>query len=137
MYFRCMWPNIGNIGFRNSDGDTIYILAETSSLPTSIMMSATTTSSPIERSTKDRGQKEATLALQAISQGVLLPGIPSFTSVDRKRRWMLEHMAGAFRVFGRYDYGRGMGGHISLREPEHRDKAATPSNRSYDIRHSN
>lgn len=60
-------------------------------------------------------------AIQAISQGACLPGIPSFTSMDKKRRWMLEHMAGAFRVFGRKGFSEGMSGHISLRDPEHPD----------------
>ncbi|GKZ36927.1 hypothetical protein AbraIFM66950_008192 [Aspergillus brasiliensis] len=60
-------------------------------------------------------------AIQAISQGVTLPGIPSFTCIDKKRRWMLEHMAGAFRVFARKGFSEGMSGHISLRDPEHPD----------------
>lgn len=66
-------------------------------------------------------RREPSHAIQAISQGIPLPGIPSFTSIDRKRRWMLEHMAGAFRVFGRNGFGEGMSGHISLRDPEHPD----------------
>ncbi|PYH94381.1 class II aldolase/adducin domain-containing protein [Aspergillus ellipticus CBS 707.79] len=60
-------------------------------------------------------------AIQAISQGALLPGVPSFTAVDKQRRWMLEHMAGAFRVFARKGFSEGMSGHISLRDPEHPD----------------
>ncbi|KAL1639384.1 hypothetical protein SLS58_007965 [Diplodia intermedia] len=61
-------------------------------------------------------------AIQAISQGaVTLAGIPTFTSVDKQRRWMLEHMAGAFRIFARKGYTEGMAGHISLRDPEHPD----------------
>ncbi|GJP88527.1 hypothetical protein CBS63078_8959 [Aspergillus niger] len=60
-------------------------------------------------------------AIQAISQGATLPSIPSFTSADKKRRWMLEHMAGAFRVFARKGFSEGMSGHISLRDPEHPD----------------
>lgn len=64
-------------------------------------------------------EKQASTALQAISQGATLPGIPSFTSIDKKRRWMLEHLAGAFRVFSRNGYNEGMSGHISLRDPEH------------------
>lgn len=60
-------------------------------------------------------------ALQAISQGTQLPGIPSFSAIDNKRRWMLEHMAGAFRVFARKGFSEGMSGHISLRDPEHSD----------------
>ncbi|KAJ9271221.1 hypothetical protein DTO212C5_2571 [Paecilomyces variotii] len=57
--------------------------------------------------------------IAAISQGMMLPGIPSFTDMDKKRRWMLEHMAGAFRVFARKGFTEGMSGHISLRDPEH------------------
>ncbi|KAH8728119.1 class II aldolase/adducin N-terminal [Phaeosphaeriaceae sp. PMI808] len=57
--------------------------------------------------------------LQAISQGVCLPGIPIFSSYDKHRAWMLSHMAGAFRVFARKGYTEGMAGHISIRDPEH------------------
>lgn len=56
--------------------------------------------------------------LQAISQGMSLPGVPSFSSVDKERRWILEHMAGAFRVFARKGFTEGMSGHISVRDPE-------------------
>ncbi|KAH0362733.1 arad-like aldolase/epimerase, partial [Aureobasidium melanogenum] len=38
--------------------------------------------------------------------------------MDHQRRFMLEHMAGAFRVFSRKGYTEGMSGHISLRDPE-------------------
>jgi hypothetical protein len=65
-------------------------------------------------------QKEKS-ALEAISQGGTLSGIPTFTAIDKQRRWMLEHMAGAFRVFARKGYTEGMSGHISLRDPEHPD----------------
>lgn len=85
-------------------------------------MSTTTTIVPSTNASRnaENGQ-ETSQAVQAISQGVPLPGIPSFTSIDRKRRWMLEHMAGAFRVFSRNGYSEGMSGHISLRDPEHLD----------------
>ncbi|KAF2183737.1 arad-like aldolase/epimerase [Zopfia rhizophila CBS 207.26] len=56
--------------------------------------------------------------LQAISQGVCLPGIPIFSSYDKHRAWMLAHMAGAFRVFARKGLTEGMSGHISVRDPE-------------------
>ncbi|KAL9083254.1 MAG: hypothetical protein Q9165_008607 [Trypethelium subeluteriae] len=56
--------------------------------------------------------------LQAISQGVCLPGIPNFNAFEKQRQWMLEHMAGAFRVFARKGYTEGMSGHISVRDPE-------------------
>ncbi|KAF2418044.1 arad-like aldolase/epimerase [Tothia fuscella] len=56
--------------------------------------------------------------LQAISQGMCLPGIPSFTDFEKQRHWILEHMAGAFRVFARKGFTEGMSGHISVRDPE-------------------
>ncbi|KAF2159339.1 hypothetical protein M409DRAFT_60921 [Zasmidium cellare ATCC 36951] len=56
--------------------------------------------------------------LELISQGTSLPGIPTFVSFSEHRRWMLEHMAIAFRVFARKGYTEGMSGHISVRDPE-------------------
>lgn len=60
--------------------------------------------------------------LEALSQGTPLPGIPSFTSVEKQRVYMLNHMAGAFRVFARHGFVEGMAGHISLRDPEFPDR---------------
>lgn len=57
--------------------------------------------------------------LEMISQGVSLPGIPSFPSFAAHRQWTLEHMALAFRIFARKGYTEGMSGHISVRDPEH------------------
>jgi ribulose-5-phosphate 4-epimerase/fuculose-1-phosphate aldolase len=62
--------------------------------------------------------KEDKTALQALSQGAVLPGIPSFPTYEEQRRYLLEHMAGAFRVFARKGYTEGMAGHISARDPE-------------------
>lgn len=67
---------------------------------------------------KDNTEKSA---IQSLSQGVTLSGIPSFTSLELKRHWMLEHLAGAFRVFARKGFVEGLTGHISLRDPEHKD----------------
>ncbi|EAT90451.2 hypothetical protein HBI56_049680 [Parastagonospora nodorum] len=67
--------------------------------------------------TEDQTQEKT--ALQAISQGVCLPGIPLFSDYDKHRAWMLSHMAGAFRVFARKGFTEGMSGHISVRDPEH------------------
>jgi hypothetical protein len=39
----------------------------------------------------DDQPKEKT-ALQAISQGICLPGIPLFSEYDKHRAWMLSHM---------------------------------------------
>ncbi|SCU81618.1 LAMI_0B07030g1_1 [Lachancea mirantina] len=42
---------------------------------------------------------------------------PQFATKEEERRHMLEHMAGAFRVFGRKGYAEGTAGHISVRDP--------------------
>lgn len=48
--------------------------------------------------------------------GVLkLRGIPSFKEPLAKRQWIREHMAAAFRFFGKQGYGEGVSGHISVR----------------------
>ncbi|KAG9957840.1 class II aldolase, partial [Aureobasidium melanogenum] len=51
------------------------------------------------------------------SGGIPCDGIPTIEDTHRKRRWMLEHMAGAFRVFARKGFTEGTAGHISLRDP--------------------
>lgn len=56
--------------------------------------------------------------LEILSHGNALPGIPKFISYDAHRQHILEHMAGAFRVFARKGYEEGMAGHISVRDPE-------------------
>ncbi|KAE8138908.1 class II aldolase/adducin N-terminal [Aspergillus pseudotamarii] len=65
----------------------------------------------------DRRQTGKT-PLQLISQGACLPGIPSHPTFTAHRKWILEQMALAFRVFARKDYTDGMAGHISVRDPE-------------------
>lgn len=42
---------------------------------------------------------------------------PTFKDRFEERRHTLEHMACAFRVFGRRGYGEGSAGHISVRDP--------------------
>jgi hypothetical protein len=52
---------------------------------------------PQSKQVAPRSQDDATkelTPLQAISQGVCLPGIPLFSSYDKQRAWMLSHMAG-------------------------------------------
>ncbi|KAF3402920.1 hypothetical protein DPV78_003589 [Talaromyces pinophilus] len=65
--------------------------------------------------------KKAT-PLEKLSQGVPIPGVPSFTDVEVQRQFMLNHMAGAFRVFARAGFVEGMAGHISVRDPEFPDR---------------
>lgn len=67
-------------------------------------------------STEQQSSKSA--ALNALSHGKTLPGRPIFSSVEKTRQHMLEHMAGAFRVLARHGCVEGISGHISLRDPE-------------------
>lgn len=43
--------------------------------------------------------------------------VPSFDDPLAERKWVLEHAAGAFRVFARMGYCEGEAGHISVRDP--------------------
>ena len=51
-------------------------------------------------------------------QNVAPPSVPTFATFDAHRTWILEHLAAAFRVFGRNGYAEGIAGHISVRDPE-------------------
>lgn len=53
-----------------------------------------------------RGNRSGTLKLL---------GIPTFSEAHDKRQWMKEHMAAAFRFFGKQGYAEGISGHISMR----------------------
>lgn len=43
--------------------------------------------------------------------------IPQFKDKLEQRKWMKEHLAAAFRVFGRKGYSVGSAGHITFRDP--------------------
>jgi hypothetical protein len=77
----------------------------------------TTTSQETDPNPQTEQDKPKT-ALQLISQGTTLPGIPAHPSYAAHRQWMLSKMALAFRVFARKGYTEGMSGHISVRDPE-------------------
>ncbi|ANB15213.1 aldolase, putative class II aldolase/adducin domain protein, putative [Sugiyamaella lignohabitans] len=69
-----------------------------------------------------RGYQVHNQGAQNMTIGEVPHKIPVFDSGDpksmlAKRKWMLEHMAGAFRVFGAKDYTEGAAGHISIRDP--------------------
>lgn len=53
-----------------------------------------------------RGNRAGTLKLR---------GIPVHKDVYAQRLWMKQHMAAAFRFFGKQGYGEGASGHISMR----------------------
>ncbi|ORY64018.1 class II aldolase [Pseudomassariella vexata] len=57
--------------------------------------------------------------LEAISHGIVMPGIPIFPSFVEERKHTLVHMAATFRFFHRCGFTEGMSGHISVRDPEH------------------
>ncbi|KAL2816813.1 class II aldolase/adducin domain-containing protein [Aspergillus cavernicola] len=71
---------------------------------------------------QDISQNKKETALEKLSQGTPLSGVPKFTDVELQRQHMLNHMAGAFRVFARHGFVEGMSGHISLRDPEFPDR---------------
>ncbi|KAI1761706.1 arad-like aldolase/epimerase [Hypoxylon sp. FL1150] len=56
--------------------------------------------------------------LEAISHGMVMPGIPTFPSYTEERRHILIHMAATFRFFARSGFTEGQAGHISVRDPE-------------------
>ncbi|KKA30067.1 hypothetical protein TD95_003572 [Thielaviopsis punctulata] len=83
-------------------------------------MAPHTTNDPVEDTSKTiipHGKDDLT-PLQALSQGATLAGIPSFVSFASHRQHILEHMAGAFRIFARKGFHEGLAGHISVRDPE-------------------
>ncbi|WP_082685881.1 class II aldolase/adducin family protein [Ferroacidibacillus organovorans] len=48
--------------------------------------------------------------------------MPSFESVEEERRHRKERLAGAFRLFSLFGFNEGVAGHITVRDPEHRDQ---------------
>ncbi|KAL4928460.1 class II aldolase/adducin domain protein [Aspergillus undulatus] len=63
---------------------------------------------------------------QAVARGdragkVKLEGIPTFSDSYAERQWIKEHMAAAFRYFGKEGFNEGISGHISVRDPVLKD----------------
>src|SRR5690348_16826946 len=54
-------------------------------------------------------------------EGLSLPAPPVFGTVEEERRHRKEQLAGALRLFGRFGFGEGVAGHITVRDPEHTD----------------
>jgi hypothetical protein len=52
-----------------------------------------------------------------IGRSAPIKGIPGFEDPYEKRKWVLERMAGAFRVIARKGFLEGTAGHISVRDP--------------------
>ncbi len=54
--------------------------------------------------------------------GLPMPHAPSFDDVRDERRHRKQRLAAALRLFGKYGFGEGISGHISVRDPEHFDR---------------
>lgn len=61
--------------------------------------------------------------LDTVGEGITdgLWVIPQFKDKFAERQWAKSHLAGAFRVFAKFGYTDGSGGHISLRDPVRED----------------
>ena len=65
----------------------------------------------------------AHLANRAAGTGVggakpLYYDYPTFDGLEDERRHRKEHLAAAFRLFGRFGFSEGVAGHITARDPE-------------------
>jgi ribulose-5-phosphate 4-epimerase/fuculose-1-phosphate aldolase len=54
-------------------------------------------------------------------KAVSLAGPPTFDSVEDERLHRKQRLAGALRIFGRFGFGEGVAGHITVRDPEFPD----------------
>ena len=52
---------------------------------------------------------------------VFTAGPPTFDNVEDERLHRKQKLAGALRIFGRFGFGEGVAGHITVRDPEHTD----------------
>lgn len=46
------------------------------------------------------------------------PEIPTFATPEEERTYRKQHLAAAFRIFGRFGWSEGTAGHITARDPE-------------------
>lgn len=51
--------------------------------------------------------------------GLPMPHPPAFEDVAEERAYRKRRLAAALRLFGKYGFGEGISGHISVRDPEH------------------
>ncbi|MDH6577489.1 class II aldolase/adducin family protein [Kitasatospora sp. MAP5-34] len=54
--------------------------------------------------------------------GLPIPGEPVFATAAETRRHRKQRLAAALRLFGKYGFGEGISGHISVRDPEFPDR---------------
>jgi len=60
-------------------------------------------------------------SFEPTQEGLSLPRPPVFDTVEEERLHRKQQLAGAFRIFGRFGFGEGVAGHITVRDPEYTD----------------
>src|SRR6188472_3986505 len=72
-------------------------------------------------------QSETTVTVPSIDGVPLTPKavdispMPTFATVEEERLHRKQRLAGALRIFGRFGFGEGVAGHITVRDPEFLD----------------
>jgi len=59
--------------------------------------------------------------VQPTAQTFKRPDMPTFSSVEEKRKHVKERLTCAFRIFAKYGYDEGVAGHITVRDPGNPD----------------
>lgn len=95
-----------------SQVDTVYSPMTSSSSNSLFSLTSETTSASMAPTPDNMA-----LNKDALSMGAVPYPVPKFDNPAEQRVWMLEHMAGALRVFSRKGYTEGTAGHISIRDP--------------------
>ena len=54
-------------------------------------------------------------------KGLIFPKMPSFSSQEEERIYGKEHLVGACRMFAKQKFDYGFAGHLTLRDPEHKN----------------
>ena len=57
-------------------------------------------------------------AFKPSQEGITMPQPPTFATSAEERLHRKQQLAGAFRIFGRFGFGEGIAGHITVRDPE-------------------
>ncbi|KAL7623820.1 hypothetical protein AAE478_005376 [Parahypoxylon ruwenzoriense] len=87
--------------------------------PSAITETVTSLPAPkLQQKSDDAAEVKEKTPLEAISHGIVMPGIPTFPTYTAHRKHVLVHMSAIFRFFARSGFTEGQSGHISVRDPE-------------------